>query len=88
MRKSYSRDFENGPVAFGWVAMTWPPCWVAMLQIRWGAAMQNLVPNARFFAHTLPVPVHIVSLAAMPPPPTSEHNVHEGGRPAKRHCRL
>ena len=27
--------------------MTWPPCWVAMLQIRWGAAMQNLVPNAR-----------------------------------------
>ena len=34
MRKSYSRDFENGPVAFGWVAMTWPPCWVAMLQIR------------------------------------------------------
>jgi len=47
MRKSYSRDFENGPVAFGWVAMTWPPCWVAMLQIRWGAAMQNLVPNAR-----------------------------------------
>ena len=47
MRKSYSRDFENGPVAFGWVAMTWPPCWVAMLQIRWGAAMQSLVPNAR-----------------------------------------
>ena len=34
MRKSFSRNFENGPVAFGWVAMTWPPCWVAMLQIR------------------------------------------------------
>ena len=179
MRKSFSRNFENGPVAFGWVAMTWPPCWVAMLQIRglpcktWcpthgstSTARSAMVPTssvaqkagdtsvnslarrsppqprpwgkmgspslslptwqpqrrathqppgdcsrgiafperigcsiaggnwARYsalldtFAHTLPVPVHIVSLAAMAPPPTSEHNVHEGGRPAKRHCRL
>jgi len=52
MRKSFSPVFENGPVAFGRVAMTWPPCWVAMLQIRWGVMAKpqtrHLVPNARF----------------------------------------